>query len=62
MKKKEDWIELVKAVCLLAGGWIGYENSPDPDIVEKHNKTMQSTAVALKRKAQILLKDEYGTL
>jgi len=54
--KNKDWVELVKAVCALAGDWIGYENSPDPDIVERYNKIMQSTAIALKEKAKILLK------
>ena len=58
MENEEKWIELVKAVCILAGDWMGYENSPDPDVIEKYNKTMRSTAIALRQKAKDLISSQ----
>lgn len=50
----DKWVDLVKATCLLAGDWIGYEDSPDPDIVAKQQEVFRSVAVALREKARYL--------
>jgi hypothetical protein len=51
----EEWIKVIKSVCLLAGDWIGYEDSPNEEIKTAYKKVMRQTALALREKARILL-------